>query len=370
LGKIINGNNLVIIMMRKMFSFLLGPISLLAMTAAYPYLVDPSLVQPPVKHTVRHTHKIAAKKNPVSSSGVESLDGIVAVVNDSPVTTSELNAAIATIEKQMRGSGTALPPEAILRKQVLDQVINRKLQLELAAQGGIKITDEEVNKAIGTIAAQNKVGMHELMEKVVQSGMTEVDYRKEIREEMTLQAVQQSQVSSHITISPSEVDEFMRSAAWKAFNNKEYHLEDILLTMPEAPTPQDLAAGKKKADAIIEKLHSGMSFKDVAMAQSDSSGALQGGDLGWRKLPQIPSAFADQLVHMKTNDIIGPVLTPNGYHIVRLAGMRETHSNATQDALHKQVQQLIFQRKYEEELQSWLTRVRSEAFINMHPEKV
>jgi peptidyl-prolyl cis-trans isomerase SurA len=315
-------------------------------------------------HSKTKTH--AAPK----ASGEESLDGIVAIVNDAPITSSELNEAMSTIEKQMHASGTAAPPHDVLRKQVLDQVINRKLQLELAKQGGINITDEQVNKAIGTIAAQNKIGVKTLLEKVVESGMTEGAYKKEIREEMTLQAVQQSQVSSHITITPGEVDDFMRSAAWKAFNNKEYHLEDILVTMPEAPSPQELAQGKKKAESIIDKLHAGMSFKEVAMEQSDSSGALQGGDLGWRKLPQIPSAFSDQLVHMKDNDIIGPVLTPNGYHIVRLAATRETHNTATPDALKKQVEQLIFQRKFEEDLQSWLTRVRSEAFINMHPEKV
>jgi peptidyl-prolyl cis-trans isomerase SurA len=72
---------------------------------------------------------------------------------------------------------------------------------------------------------------------------------------------------------------------------------------------------------------------------------------------------------MKSNDIIGPILTPNGYHIVRLAGLRETHNTATPEALHKQVEQLIYQRKFEEDLQSWLTRLRSEAFINLNPEK-
>jgi peptidyl-prolyl cis-trans isomerase SurA len=231
------------------------------------------------------------------------------------------------------------------------------------------ISDEQLNKAIAGVAAQNKITSKQLLEKVVETGMTVADYHKEIREEMLIQQVQQSSIGSHITITPQEVDDFMRSATWKAFNNKEYHLEDILIAMPETPTTQDLVQGKEKAQSVIDKLHKGMSFKELAMADSGSSGALQGGDLGWRKLPQIPSAFADPLVHMKDGEIIGPVLTPNGYHIVRLAGVRETHANINSAAQHKQVEQLIFQRKYEEELQSWLTRIRSEAFINLNPEK-
>jgi peptidyl-prolyl cis-trans isomerase SurA len=330
-------------MMQKIFFYLLFIGSVCFISSAY--------AAPAVK---------AAKSN------MQALDRIVAIINDSPITQSELDAAMDVIKKQSRG---ALPSEAELRKQVLDQIINRKLQLEIATQANVHITDEQLNKAIATIAAQNKISSKVLISKVIESGMTEAQYHKEIREEMTIQEVQQSQIGAHITINPLEVDDFMRSAAWKAFNNKEYHLEDILIAMPDTPSPQDLAQGKKKAESVIEKLHKGMSFKEVAMADSGSSGALQGGDLGWRKLPQIPSAFADPLIHMKANELLGPVLTPNGYHIVRLVGLRDTHEVTDPAALHKQVEQLIFQRKFEEELQSWLTRLRSEAFINLNPEK-
>jgi peptidyl-prolyl cis-trans isomerase SurA len=298
----------------------------------------------------------------------QSLDRIIAIVNETPITETELNEAIDTIKKQTQPG--MLPPADALRKQVLDQVINRKLQLELAKDNGVNITDEQVSKAIESVAKQNKLTLKELMSKVVETGMTEKTYRKEIHDEMLIQEVEQSQVGSKITITPQETDDFMRSATWRAFNNKEYHLEDILISVPEAPSPQDLAQAKTKAEMVIDKLHQGKSFQQVSMEDSGSSGALQGGDLGWRKLPQIPQQFADQLVHMKDKDIIGPVLTPNGYHVVRLAGMRDTHSNVDAKTERQQVEKLIFQRKLEEALQSWLTRIRSEAFINMNPEKV
>jgi peptidyl-prolyl cis-trans isomerase SurA len=347
LDKIINAIKLVSLMLRKVFLYLLVCSSLCSMSFAQAF--------PAAKPKARNA---------------ESLDRIVAVINDTPITQSELTEAMNNIKRQMHASGGSVLPESILRKQVLEQIINRKLQLEIAGQAGLKITDEQLTKAIGGIASQNKISTKELMSKVVSSGMSETEYRKEIREEMLIQEVEQSQVGSHITITPQEVDDFMRSAAWKASNNKEYHLEDILIAMPEAPSPQDIAQGKKKAELVIDKLHRGMSFKQVAMEDSGSSGALQGGDLGWRKLPQIPPAFSEPLIHMKANDVVGPVLTPNGYHIVRLVAVRDVETHTDAATQHKQVEQLIYQRRFEEDLQSWLTRLRSEAFINMNPEKV
>jgi peptidyl-prolyl cis-trans isomerase SurA len=304
-----------------------------------------------------------------SSDNGESLDKIVAIVNETPITQSELDAAIGNIKKQMQASGNSTPPDDVLRKQVLDQIINRKLQLEVAENANVHVPDEQVNKAIAEIAAQNKVTIKVIYAKLASTGMSAADYRKEIREEILLQEVQQGQVGAHITIAPQEVDDFMRSAAWKAYNNKEYHLQDILVAMPDTPTTQNLVDGKKKAEDILQRLHQGASFQQVAMAESGSSGALQGGDLGWRKLPQIPAAFSDPLVHMKEGDVTGPILTPNGYHILKLAAIRDTGKAPSDADQRKQIQQLIFQRKFEEDLQSWITRLRSEAFINMHPEK-
>ena len=113
-----------------------------------------------------------------------------------------------------------------------------------------------------------------------------------------------------------------------------------------------------------------MNFSEVSAAESGSEHALQGGDLGWLKLPQIPPAFSDSLVHMKKNDIMGPVATPNGFHIIRLLALRDVGAQEDIATQRKQVEQYLYQRKMEEGLQAWLTRMRSEAFINTNPEKV
>jgi peptidyl-prolyl cis-trans isomerase SurA len=298
----------------------------------------------------------------------ESLDNIVAVINDMVITQTELNEVIDRTKKQMAATNTPIPPEAALHKQVLDQLINRKLQMQIAEQAGVKVSDTEVDNAIKKIAAQNKLSVTELYEQVTKQGMTQADYRKELREEILLQQVQQQAVGPHITITPQEVDDFMHSATWRAYNDKEYHLEDILITLPNTPSSQDIEKAKKQADMILVKLQHGASFQELAAAESGDSGALQGGDLGWRQLPQIPPAFAEQLIHKKENALIGPVQTPNGFHIVKLVGIRNTGKTTDAASQRKQVEQLLYQRKLEEGLQNWITKLRGEAFININPE--
>lgn len=296
----------------------------------------------------------------------QSLDKIVAVVNDTPITQTEVGEQVSTVKKQMSANGAPLPPEKVLHKQVLDQLVNRKLELQLAEQAGVKVDDADLDKALTHIAQQNNMTLPQLYDQVKNQGLTVAEYRKVIREEMIIQQVQQQQVGTKISVTPQEVKDFMRSKPWQASNNKEYHLEDILITLPDEPTTQQIQDAKKRADEIVNGLHHGTTFRQAAIANSGDNKALQGGDLGWRKLPEIPSAFAEQVMHMETNDIAGPIQAPNGFHIIHLAAVRDT--GAKQVASNSQVEQLIYQRKMEEAVQNWMAKIRSQAFINMNPE--
>jgi peptidyl-prolyl cis-trans isomerase SurA len=309
---------------------------------------------------------LAATKT--KSNGIP-LDKIVVVLNNSVITQSELDDALAKAKTQLTGTQTPLPASDILRKQVLDQLINRKLQLDLAQQANVQISESDIDKAINNIASRNHLSAEELYTNVSNQGLSRTEYRQELHDEITIQKIQQEAVASKITISPQEVDDFMRSAAWLAHNTKEYHLEDILITLPENPSSQDVASAKTHADMLLIKIHQGTPFHQAAASDSGDSHALQGGDLGWRKLPEIPSAFSNPLIQAKDGDIIGPIQTANGFHIVHVAGIRKaTDIKGTATTKHQMVQQLLFQRKFEEALQNWMTKIRSEAFINMHPE--
>lgn len=295
-----------------------------------------------------------------TKNNAQSLDRMVAVVNDAVITQSELNHQMEIIRQQTQ---VALPSEEIFRKQVLEQMINKKLQLQIADQVGIQISEEEHNKAIEQIAKQNNVTTAELYKKIQSQGLKKEDYRREILEQMTLQKVEQQEVGAKISINPEEVKNFIHSKTWQAFNTKEYHLEDILIALPEAPSPQDVIEAKQRAEELAQKIHQGMNFKMAAISESGNANALQGGDLGWRKLPEIPAVFSEQIVHMKSDDVAGPISAPGGFHLIHLVAVRDTvHGKG--EAERKQVEQYLYQRKFEEALQNWVTRLRGSAFVN------
>jgi peptidyl-prolyl cis-trans isomerase SurA len=311
---------------------------------------------------------VALMNNYVLAAANESLDRIIVIVNKTVITQSELDDAMNRIKKQLLATHTPIPPAAILRKQVLDQLINRKLQLEVAEQANIHITEADVTKAIQIVAKKNRITVEKLYASVAEQGLSKEEYRKEIHDEIAINQVERQMMNNKISISQQEVDDFMRSAAWLSYNSKEYHLEDILIALPEKPTVKDITEAKARAEAVLAKLHQGINFNEAAVADSSDSKALQGGDLGWRKLPEIPSAFANQLVKMKENDIAGPIQTANGFHIIHVAGIRDVGMKGSKEEQRKQVQELLYQRKYEEALQTWITKLRSESYINMHPE--
>jgi peptidyl-prolyl cis-trans isomerase SurA len=305
-----------------------------------------------------------------AATSPNALDNIVATVNDAVITQSELKHEVSTVKKQIAGNNMPLPPENALHKQVLDQLINRKLQLQLATQSNLSVTETDIDHAITQIAKLNQIPAADIYKKVGAQGMSKEDYRKELHDEILLQKIQQQEVGSKIAISPHEIDNFMHSNSLSAFGNKEYHLEDILIALPDEPTSDQITQAKHRAESILTRIQHGINFRQAAMSESTNAHALQGGDLGWRKIPEIPTIFAEQVVHAKLNDIIGPIKAPNGFHLIHLAAVRDAANAAheTKVGQRQHIQQLIFQRKLEEGLQAWITKLRSAAYITIAPE--
>lgn len=304
----------------------------------------------------------AAKPGPRAKSNVQSLDKMVAVINDDVITQSELNHAINNTRLQLTQERAAIPTDDALRKQVLEQLINKKVQLQMAKTMGIQVTDTELDKAIRHIAEQNNMTPQDMYSRINQDGMTTTEYRNEMRSQMIMQRLQQQEVASRITISPHELSNFIRSHTWQMNRSKEYHLQDILIPVSDTPSPQELSAAKKRANEILAQLKHGTKFEDVAQTDSSGSNALQGGDLGWRKIAEIPSAFSERVTSMKDNQLSGPIQTPNGYHIIRLLGVRTGEGHQPKPD-RKVIESLLLQQKFEEAVQNWVSKIRGQAFI-------
>ena len=294
----------------------------------------------------------------------QALDQMVAVVNEDLITRSELDRAMITAKAQLAQENNGItPPDITMEKQVLEQLINKKLQMQAATQAGIKISNDDLDAAIGKIAAQNNVSVDQLYEHIQQQGFTTASYRHEISEQMALQKLQQHEVAGKVTIAPEEVSAFMQSNNFKQNSANEYRLQDILIPTSDTPSPAEITAAKTRAESIMQKIRNGADFTTVAKKESHGENALQGGDLGWRKLPEIPNAFAEQLGNMKKHDLAGPIQTPNGFHVVFMADMRKLDAGNKTLTDRKAVESMLLQQKFEVALQNWVSKLRSQAFI-------
>src|SRR5579885_272722 len=296
----------------------------------------------------------------------ESLDQIVAIVNDDVVTKSELKHTLSMVKAQMAQERVSIPSDAVLQKQVLNQLVNKKLQLQIAKQVGIRITDADLDRAVQNIATQNNMSVSDLYKRINLDGLSTADYRNEMRNQMTIQKLQQQEVASRIAVAPGEVDSFMRSKLWQNNTSKEYHLEDILIPLSDTPSTDEIEAARKHAKSVIAKLNQGQNFREVAQQESGSSNALKGGDLGWRKLAEIPSAFAEHVINMQKNEIAGPIQTANGFHILHLVAERSDTSKQAAPS-RKQVEALMMQPKIEKQGQNLVSKMRSQAYVVMNP---
>lgn len=181
----------------------------------------------------------------------ESLDQIVAVVNDDVVTRSELNHSLDIIKMQLAQENTPTPDANTLNKQALDQLINKKLQLQIAKQAGVTITDEDLNHAIAFIAKQNQMSVSDLYQRITHDGMSTSEYKSEMRDQITLQKLQQQEIIGHITVTPDEINAFMHSNVWGKTAPTRKQAENILLQRKFTEAVQTWVS-KQRSQAFIK----------------------------------------------------------------------------------------------------------------------
>ncbi|HMD59759.1 MAG TPA: peptidylprolyl isomerase [Steroidobacteraceae bacterium] len=253
-----------------------------------------------------------------TASHGDQLDRIVAIVNDGMVLESELETQTAEIKRHLMVEKVQLPPDAVLREQVLDRLVSEEIQSQRADKAGIKVSDEQVNGALETIAKQYKVPFAQLPEKLTEQGYDYTSYRTGLRREIQRQMLQQRDVVQRITISPRELDQYLEKQKHTSSSINEYNVSHILIAVPQDATPAQLATAQKKAQDVAERAREGEAFNQLAVAYSDSATALEGGALGWRKGPELPTFLTDVIARMKPGDISELIQTSSGFHLVRL----------------------------------------------------
>ncbi len=253
--------------------------------------------------------------------GVASVDGIAAIVDEDVILNSEVQRAVDNIKAQYAKQPEQLPPDDVLRKQVLERLILLRLQIERANSSGIRVSDNEVNQAIQNIANQNKITMDQLRAQIGNEGLSYEEFRNNLKDEITVQRMRQGYVQSRVQVSETEIDQLL---SVREIGGPEVHLANILVALPDGATPEQLAKAQEKITRIKALLDKGeIDFSSAAIRFSDSQNALEGGEIGWRGVDSIPPAFVNMIREMKPGDITNPVRGPSGYQLIKLIETRE-----------------------------------------------
>jgi peptidyl-prolyl cis-trans isomerase SurA len=261
------------------------------------------------------------------------LDKIVAVVNNDVISQYELENYTKLLVADLKAqSDSALPPKDILQEQALNRMVMDKIQLQLAEQSGIEVDSIMVSQALQHLAQQKGQTLEQLRYETEARGVNFDEYRELVRNELTIQRLQARAVSQDVAIAKSDIESFLSSPAGQDNTGTEYKISHILLLAPESPTPAALKQVQSKAEEIVASLKKGADFQKTAMAKSAGRQALNGGDLGWRNTGELPTLFVNYVPTMQIGDIVGPIRSAGGFHIIKLEDKRtanEEHRTET-----------------------------------------
>lgn len=265
---------------------------------------------------------VALSATPVSAAPVQELDHVVAIVNDDVITRVELDRRLERIKSQARQQQQRLPDEQTLERQVLESLIVEELQLQLAEKAGIRVNEEMINQVINNIARENNLTLPQFRQVLRRDGMSFTAFRDNIRNEIIINQLRKRRVEDSVNVTEQEVNNYLSNMENRQGLNDEFRLGHILIGVPDGATPQQIQQAEAKARQVYNRLRLGADFHQTAVAVSDGQNALQGGDLGWRKGGQLPSALADIIVDMKPGDISEPQRSASGFHILKLIDRR------------------------------------------------
>ena len=258
---------------------------------------------------------------PVSAQSltVETLDRVIAVVDEDVILVSELDRSVNNIIDQYADRAAQLPPRDVLERQVLERMILMKVQADRAQETGIRISEMQVDAAIGDVARSNGLTPDQLRASLEQQGLHYGEFRETVREELLIQALQQRFVQTRVSVSESEIDNLLGSGQ---LQRGEVHIGHILIAVPEGADSHSIEEARSRAQAVHEQIQAGMDFASAAIRHSNAPNALDGGDLGWRGLNEIPSVFIDIVAQMREGEVTPAIRSPGGFHLLKLYGRR------------------------------------------------
>ena len=271
---------------------------------------------------------------PGPARAAETIDRIIAVVNDGVVLQSEMDRSVKLAEAQLRERNIGMPPAGVLETQVLERLIVTRLQTQRATEAGIRIDDRELNEVLTSVAAQNKLTLPQFIEVVKKDGLDYPAIREQIRDEVLTQRVRQKEVGSRVLVTDQDIDLALANAATE--DSTEYRLAHILVSVPDGASSEARESARAKAQGLLKRARDGEDYTQLAIANSDGQQALSGGDLDWRKSTDLPIAFANALPKLKVGDVADLIESGSGFNIIKLVDLRDGGEKAIVSETHAQ----------------------------------
>jgi peptidyl-prolyl cis-trans isomerase SurA len=265
----------------------------------------------------------AARAEQLSNTG-QLLDRIVAVVNEGILLQSELDVQTTLIIRQLREQNTQLPPNEVIKEQVLEQLILKELQLQRARRIGIRVPDAMLNSTLSQVAARNGLTLSQLPQAMAADGIDYGTFREDMRDDMVIDALHQRDVVAKIQVSDREIERFLERQESSANEQVDYDLSHILIAVPSSARPEEVAAAEARVGEVHNRLVQGEDFAELAITYSDGQNALDGGRLGWRKGGQLPGNFEQIVTRLSPGQFSAPVRSASGYHILKVNDVRGT----------------------------------------------
>lgn len=265
---------------------------------------------------------------------IEQLDYVIAVVNSDVITASELKKRIKQILAQLKNKKSKLPSKNVLYRQILEQLITEKIQLQLAKRASVIIDDETVNNVIQKIARENRLTLSEFRDVLKQDGIEYAEFRQNVKNEITINQLKKRRVENRIVVTDQEIETELNNQKNNEALSDEFHLAQILIATPEGASPDQIQQAKQKAQQVLAQLKIGADFSETAAANSNGQNALNGGDLGWRQAAQLPSIFTDYVVKLQAGQITDLIRSPSGFHIVKVLERRSKDKKRIVEQTH------------------------------------
>lgn len=299
----------------------------------------------------------------ISPQNFQSLDRMVATVNNDTITGSELEYQTNLLLLRLKQNANELPPMAEFKKQILERMIMEKVQLQIASETGIDVDETTLNQTLDEIASRDGMPLSQMHEFLEEQGIPFHYFKDTVKKELILSKLQQKEVGQHISISKTDIEHFLNSPQGQDRTGCEYRLGHILITLPDAPSPQEIASAKKEAEELKKQLSGGSNFNTIAMSKSAGPQALQGGDLGWKKGTELPTLFAKQALVMAVNEVYGPIRNTSGFHLIKLLDKRNQNESPEKTQTATRVRQILIKtddKKSDQEAKTLLTRLRTQ----------